>query len=370
MTKIDEILDMENLARMLDEGFINRRMNPSRELYIYNYSNKAQFANAWNHETKTCRGLITTLQGDIVARPFQKTMNYGQVAIPREAVTKPPIVTEKMDGVLGVVYWWDTKWRVATRGSFDSEYAIKAQQMLERTCDVHDPASLSGLGTTSCFEIIYPGARIVVNYGETEELVYLASMDNETGADIFPGNIGWDPSQQFSVAERFDLADLDDIHRLAQSERFRDAEGVVACWPRQGQPSFRLKFKNANYLQLHSLCYGLSSKTIWRALRDGTDFEELLALLPDEYYQWLSHYSSQLERQFYERKTMVESEFHTIMASTAFPDRRSFAAAVQSSPHRAHMFRLYDGKPLDDLLWKELEPPFERPNFRVPDEEM
>jgi RNA ligase len=42
-------------------------------------------------------------------------------------------VYEKMDGSLGIVFWYRGQWVVATRGSFTSDQANKAREILKNT---------------------------------------------------------------------------------------------------------------------------------------------------------------------------------------------------------------------------------------------
>lgn len=51
---------------------------------------------------------------------------------------------------LGIVFCWKNKWRIATRGSFESEQAIKGQEILDK----HDLTKLDP-NCTYLFEIIY-----------------------------------------------------------------------------------------------------------------------------------------------------------------------------------------------------------------------
>lgn len=169
-------------------------------MYIYNYSQKAQYERVWNEWTLACRGLI--LDGDfkIVARPFQKFFNLGEhenQVIPNESFE----VFEKMDGYLGILYWLDKKPHIATRGSFASEHALVATEMLHT--QYADVIPLLEKSKTYLFEIIYPENRIVLDYVNERKLVLLAIVDTEIGVEILLENIG------FEMINRYDgLNDL------------------------------------------------------------------------------------------------------------------------------------------------------------------
>lgn len=188
------------LNQLIADNYINVNKHPTADLYIYNYTAKAQYDSVWNEWTLACRGLI--LDGDfkIVARPFQKFFNLGEhenQVIPNESFE----VFEKMDGYLGILYWLDNKPHIATRGSFASEQALVATEMLHT--QYADVISLLEKSKTYLFEIIYPENRIVLDYVNERKLVLLAIVDTEIGVEIPLENIG------FEMINRYDgLNDL------------------------------------------------------------------------------------------------------------------------------------------------------------------
>mgnify|MGYP001586199763 CR=1 FL=1 len=52
------MIDFGNLQKMVDEKYISVQKHPEVDLWIYNYTQKAQFDRVWNEETLSCRGLI------------------------------------------------------------------------------------------------------------------------------------------------------------------------------------------------------------------------------------------------------------------------------------------------------------------------
>ncbi len=73
-------------------------------------------------------------------------------------------------------------------GPSPAEQALRANAMLQ-TKYASALARLSP-DKTYLFEIIYPENRIVVNYGDVEELVLLAIIDNATALDL-PEDLGF-----------------------------------------------------------------------------------------------------------------------------------------------------------------------------------
>jgi RNA ligase len=166
--------DVNILNDYVERGLLEKNSHPSLPLYIYNYSRECQFSKLWDNITLNMRGTILDREGNVVARTFPKFFNleeHDHDEIPNE----PFDVYEKMDGSLGILFYYENQWHFATKGSFTSDQAIKGREMLEK--------SLYQRLSTECtylFEIIYSENRIVVSY-DYEGLVLLAIIDNEDG---------------------------------------------------------------------------------------------------------------------------------------------------------------------------------------------
>src|SRR3954451_16272330 len=102
--KLEEILDVAELRRLIGGNYITARDHPSLPLQILNYTPKTQFARHWTNETELSRGLVfDTRDNTIVARAFRKFFNLGErpdAVMPDE----PFVAYEKLDGCLGISY--------------------------------------------------------------------------------------------------------------------------------------------------------------------------------------------------------------------------------------------------------------------------
>lgn len=328
--------DREHLDRLVEHGYLRTSRHPDADLWIYNYTEKTQYENYWTPETLVCRGLIVDDDGLCVARPFAKFFNYGtpQVAdLPDEPFT----VTEKIDGSLGILYYLDGQPCIATRGSFVSEQAIEGTAMI-REREIEEPVH-----ATALFEIVYPGNRIVVDYGERRELVLLAAIDNY---------LGWDlelPVYDGPVAERYAHDDIDALAGLETP----NAEGFVVAF----MSGYRIKIKFAEYVRLHKIVTGVTARMIWESLRDGAEID--LTALPDEIYQWIDKTKLDLLEQFGDVRTACQDVF---AERPAHYDRKALAAYFQGSgTDTAVLFRMLDGKPYEDLIWKAIYPGVDMP---------
>lgn len=378
--RLSDVLDVEALSRCIDQRLVRVDSHPGDDLSLLNYTSRTQYQQAWSHETLTCRGLV--VRGDVqdpdaqvVARPFRKFANasehhdtsaFGALPVGREFE-----VYEKLDGSLGILYPHKDGWAVCTRGSFQSRQAQAATVLWnERYSDVAVPE-----GVTLLFEYISPWNRIVVDYGQMEDLVLLAAIDIRTGADVelpeYPGPI----VKRFGVHEmttqeittreitagetgvRFDA-----LREEVAGSQQGDLEGyVVRFMPTQvGQPSLRVKLKLPEYMRVHRLVTGVSTTTIWDHLVNERDLGELLEAVPDEFYDFVQTTVSKLRE---EHQALV-SGARVIADELSHLERRDAAAKIlaQQSVPPALVFQAMDGKDIEASAWKLVKPEHATPS--------
>lgn len=342
------LIDVEQFRAREAQGLITCRSHPSAELVIWNYTPQCQFERAWDDVTMQARGLITTPDGTIVARPFRKFKNIeeydGRIPL---AQLRPFTVTEKWDGSLGIVYFIDDKPYIATRDSFTSEQAIKANEILqEKYSNV-----LLTKDFTYLFEIIYAENRIVCSYGDTEDLILLAIIHTETGHEF---NIHAEQCQKlcpFPVVKQYD--GINDINELKQLEE-PNKEGFVIRF----ESGLRLKCKFTEYVRLYKILTQCTARTIWDLMRNNQPVDDLMEKMPDEFFSWVQTTRANLLRQF----TKIELGACEIFTQVhKLPTRKEQAAIICKSPHAPVVFSMLDGKPYEDIIWKQLRPQAERP---------
>ncbi|HET8844790.1 MAG TPA: T4 RnlA family RNA ligase [Ktedonobacteraceae bacterium] len=310
------------------------------DLVIYNYTVKTQFERYWTPETLMCRGLIMTSSGMVVSRPFSKFFNVDeyQASLPLEPFT----VTMKMDGSLGVLYFIGNIPYIATRGSFTSKQAEQANRLLR--CYQDFPFQKE---YTYLFEIIYPDNRIVVDYGDREDLVLLAVIHTETGKEIDIQAASW----PFPIVRQYNgIADIAQLRQITEE----NAEGFVIRF----ESGLRLKLKFTEYVRLHRIMTQVNAKVIWERLRFNLPLEDLLSRVPDEFYAWIKSTRDSLLTQF---KTIEEEGKKVYEQVKNLPTRKEQAAIVKQTSNPAIVFSMLDGKDYADVIWKQLCPQAERP---------
>ncbi|MEV4707216.1 2'-5' RNA ligase [Actinoplanes sp. NPDC049316] len=344
MTLLADVFDPAELAAAVETGHVRKQRHPSRPYVIYNYTEACQYAGAWTPVTLACRGLIASESGEVLARVLPKFFNHTESHAPALRPDAEVRVTDKADGSLGVLYPDGAGFAVATRGSFTSAQALHATEILRTRYAGFTPPA----GFTVLVEIIYPGNRIVVDYGAMDDLVLLAAVDIATGRTYGPDAV---PGWPGPVVETFAYATL--AEALAAPPR-DGREGLVVHFPDTDE---RVKIKYAEYVRLHRLVTGLTARTVWEVLACGGDLDALTEPLPDEFHAWVRGVAIELTASVDALAERVEKEFAAIVAGLPGGwGRREFAAQAVRSPDRGALFLRLDGKDYRPGLWQLVRP--------------
>lgn len=334
------------LDRYVAEGWLISQTHPTLPLTIYNYSQSTQYEAKWDEVTLSCRGLVMDDKGSIVARPFKKFFNIEEA---KHTPTKDFEVYEKMDGSLGILFMYGGEWIFASRGSFTSEQAIKGRELLNK----YDLDLLSP-GYTYLFEIIYPDNRIVVNYGETEDLILLGCNET-TGSGEVDIHVDY-YIDNFNVVKKYNFEDYTEIQKL----NWENSEGFIVRFTNGD----RCKIKFADYVKLHRVLTNCSSYDIWENLKEFDKLpEEMLKDVPDEFYDWVHGMEGKLRKEFKHVEHLHMAHLSSILRYGL--DRKEFALRVQKleGVNQGLIFAMYNGKQdkVKQLIWKMIKPEYEKP---------
>lgn len=363
-------------------------------LAILNYTQQAQFTRAWDPVTRACRGLIyNTETGDVVARPFPKFFNFGEHEAPvgfdtdtyekvytdpvwhRRLLDSPCTVTDKMDGSLGILYpCAPARHAIATRGSFVSDQAMHATRIYAEKYAgmwIPDPA------LTYLFEIIYPSNRIVLDYGEMDDLILIGIIGNEDGK-AYPLNHRSLTRWPGGMAEALPATTLREALALPARPnkegvvvRFRDVTpGAKDPAHLSSDNGLMLKIKQEDYVALHRLIFGLSQKRVWEALSQGARVDDICAPLPEEFHGWIEDTAFALLDQFMAVKREAQRALAEIVTQVSCEGHRDWSRAEFAERAKQHatpglLFSLLDQKSIDASVWRMVKPtgahnPFER----------
>lgn len=354
--------NLEVLSDYINRGLVIKQNHPTLPLSIYNYSRECQYNKEWDDITLNCRGLVLDNDGNIIAKPFPKFFNYEEHK-PEDIPNENFEVYEKMDGSLGIFFYYGGEWHMATRGSFTSEQAIKGMEMMAK----YNFEKLH-IDYTYLFEIIYNENRIVCNY-DFEDIVLLGIINTKTGNEVNPYNDTEDIRIKNIISNiGFRIVTLyktwgEDWETL-KKEISKDNEGYVIRF----SGGMRMKIKGDEYVRLHRILTNFSTKDIWELLKNGEDLEPFLERVPDEFDDWVKRTAMNLRYSFHhinERAGKLHDTFRygKYNDKEIEPTKKEFAEYVKQFPNElsAVMFKMWDKQPYDNIIWSMIKPTYEKP---------
>jgi RNA ligase len=336
----------QKLLREVEEG----RVSASRagDLTIFKYTQDTHIQGLWNETNRQARGIIFRDDGTVVARPFPKFFNLGEVS--ESMVENLPWheeveIYEKVDGSCGIGYrdivtlececCDGMGWKLATPGSMESDQAKMGTKIL----DQYDLRFLPE-NCTPVFEIIYPANRIVVNYkGET--FLSLLAIFELNGEE-------WHPRRVDQIAEKcgFRRPARYNVDLRTQIPFEENSEGYVARFA-SGR---RVKVKSPAYLRVHRLLDHMSPKGVIELIR-GKEYGVTVKELPQGIQQDFDDIRAYVQQMH----DQLRIEAEDIAARIPEGDRKTQALWIQANTPNALtgvVFGLLDKKSMGDKIWK------------------
>lgn len=360
--KLSDLFDVSLLNEEIKNGYVRETLHPSLPLAILNYTEKATFEAKWNPATRRCRGLIYHRDtGEVIASGPAKFFNYGEPAAVQYPLDTPVRVVPKEDGSLGIGWHYedglDWHWGISTRGSFTSEQAAHATELVKLNAEDNGHyeymsgalEQYSGQNETYICEIVYPENRIVLDYKGADKVIPLGVVENRTGL------IDWRP---------WTFNDWDDkIITLAEALMLNIPEGkegyVLDVLNEKGEVIDHLKLKGDWYKTMHAAIFGLTEKRVWEAWH--MDASEFFEDLPDELQPWAIAVSDRLDKEYSDLSAEIREAYYTIMDQHNWEiTRKEFAVEVMED--YAHlsgaMFAMFDNdmQKMTDWIDKKVKP--------------
>jgi RNA ligase len=288
--------------------------------------------------------------GNVIAKSFDKFFNleeHSTEEIPNEDFE----VYEKLDGSLGILFWYQGKWILASKGSFVSEQALKGKQILNSKYNVEPIPK----GYTTLLEIIYPENRIVCNYGDDEVLVVLSMISNASGKELdYDSLLKINEETGLPVVKKYD--GIEDYKTL-KSLISKDREGYVVRF-RNG---FRMKIKGEEYVRLHRILTGFSNVDIWEYLKDDKNLDELLDRVPDEFDSWVRNTIKYIKTEYEKLDNEYKWIFKVLMRSPQSENKKGFAEHAKNYKHSGILFKMFEDKEYSHYIWKQIRPIYSKP---------
>lgn len=287
MTALADILDIGQLRALIDERYIRMASHPTIERRkILCYTEKTQFAGEWNRETRACRGLGIVLgehgfeDATIASRGIPKfftlamaqangdtvgieLMDDDEGVFVKEGVSVDGRArvhcADKIDGAMCVGWMSNGDMWFHTKGSFSSDEANIANEVIRQRYDQRKAASIQEEchpGLSPIFEVVTPRFPHVIDYGDLEDLVLLGHVDIRTGL--------WMPVREDDPLLALGFPTPETIHDGTLSELLElpdraNREGVVVTFTDLSGAS-PIKVKYDDFLTLQKLCAGVRGR--------------------------------------------------------------------------------------------------------------
>lgn len=334
---------IELVKEMINKGYISVNKHPECDLYIYNYTKKASVEHVWNEATEFCRGVICDKDYNIAARSFKKFYNYEELHNNNnvEIPNLPFKVYEKLDGSLGILYYVNNEPFIATRGSFNSEQAIHATNILHSK--YANKLNLLDRSKTYLFEIIIPHgpeSNLVVNYGDTDDLFLLAVIDVESGEESDISNYKY----IFNVVQQYE--NVKDYLQLRDNSNGENREGFVIKFSN----GFRMKLKFAEYFKAHVAKSYLNFKSIFESIENNT-IESLRKSIESNLSEESVIYFDSIVNEIKSEYSHIENECKLEFRND-FESRKEMAVYFMKCKYPQILFAMADNKAYSKLILK------------------
>ena len=390
-----QVPDISEFYKAHEAGRIMMDTDPTGRLVCFRYTEETAAKADWDDVTLNARGIVfEKATGNIVARPYTKFFNYHELftegelqSKTRQALehaglpTKPEgrisYVLDKIDGSLGVGFFYDGEWYVSTQGNFTSPQALFATDWLRKHLamarEKYPDHMILDPNYTTLFEITWCKDKHPIRY-DRDELVVIGLINKETGEELKSHGllceIGFDLLGSRAPSS-FRYRSIEEIAEVCKTLP-HDKEGFVVTW----ENGFKLKLKGAAYLKMLEFYTNCTDKNLWRAYDPILDIfhahmdpvhgykflDDEPLIIPEE----LTEVKERMERfrdMFNKAYDYVKQQGAEIMAR--IPDMKERAIYINKNYHesdRAPLLMQVSPKRIDDCVKRAVVKTMLRPD--------
>ncbi|OQA04200.1 MAG: RNA ligase [bacterium ADurb.Bin400] len=267
-------------------SLVSPSFHPELPLVMFNYTpgahnNLHKYPEGWTDPIRLCRGIVFDFEGRLVALPFPKFFNYGEHPETRELPNEPFEATVKMDGHLGIIFKYQGKLLLTTRGFFTSKTAVLGNRMLAEIASANGWLSPGGFpdDLTCLVEIIHPTTRVHTDYNQ-EGFVLIGGYNHRNFHDFDYAGLRLIGEQLgLPVCERWQGESIAELFALVNDPTMTGQEGFVARFA----SGLRVKFKFRSYIA-KMVESKLSYTYLMQRFLSG-NLQQMLGVLPEEVHE-------------------------------------------------------------------------------------
>lgn len=347
--------NIDSLYEYAEKGLVTAREHPSLPLVVWNYTAETQYGRLWDTTTLSTRGLVTDMQGRTVAPCLPKFFNLSEPENDGLTIEDYDVAQEKLDGSLIHVFWHEGQWVCSSRGSFESDHAGWAQELIEKNQNflrVYEPMvrmNPSGYRPVFVCELIIPENRIVVDYGDEESLRLISVFQ-------YSDEFGWEETRNDEWNWPWDKVQRIPMEAVPTYLDQSGIEGIVLIGN-----NGRAKIKTDEYVEHHRIVTGLTTKRVLEHYIEHGNVDKLLEVAPDEWYERIGQLAWSFQDRVQFVKAGVDNQFYNVMKSFGKDmSRKDFAMKVRGQVNASHMFSLLDGKDIVPMIQRHILDNYER----------
>lgn len=246
---------------------------------------------------------------------------------------------------LGVLYFNGDGYSLATKSSFMSEQARHGTSVWNAKYEGKvEPLP----GYTFLFEIVYRENKIVIDYGDMDDLVLLGAVEIDTGlyfaSDEASTMLGWTGQ----IAKVFPYKTLREALEAPPRE---NAEGFVIL---AADHKRMVKYKYEDYLYLHRMVSNLTPRSVWERLYNKESVSDIVGSYPDEFQDEVTEYIDKIKVEFSDYIFQVALVYDSMKH---IESQKDFAQEALKYPYSAELFLLRQNRDIFQTVMKRIYPP-------------
>lgn len=345
MLKVQQYLHEKGLSSLVEEfGIKTNEHEDGRVILNYHQIDSDKFK--FEEIVRECRGLVLNkYDWSLVARSFPRFFNLGEYRKEQDKFRwGQSIATEKVDGSLIIIYYWNGGWHVNTRNSYSNTNVNDSPFTFRQLVDMALPQNWQNKfdpKITYIGEVCSLYNKVVRNY-QTPTFYLLTSFSNEvelthSATDDIAKEAG------LLLPNKYIFSNVCDIQSFLTEKASKDPtyEGLVL----RDKDNKRIKCKSESYIQLHRLSNNgniASVKNILGFVLKGEE-SEILTYFPE------------LKQSVYEVKNAIRPVVDRMMwlwnTYKDEPDQKRFALSIKDHPLSYALFkaRKHNISPVDVL---------------------
>lgn len=337
------------------QGYLKK--SRKEDLVLYNYTQKTMYEKNWTSATMQARGLIfDTKNNELVARPFGKFFNINEnelTQLHNLPLTESFEVFEKIDGVLGIIFFYNNEWQLTTRGEFDSIQAQIGQELLKSQIDT---SKLNTAYTYLC-EIIHPKCEIILSSNKVKKLILIGAIETKTGSELnYPALQKIAKKSGFEIVSKINLnMSIKEIYE-DKSNWSSKVEGYVIRF----ESGLRVKIKSDAYISLVELKNNMNvDKLVEFVSINGKINPKYFVNIPEELEKNIIRNAALIELQFSDIIKEIEEDIKKI-TFTINNDNNSRDKEI------TYQYLSSNVKLVGEIIYKDTNIELNHPNILLP----